>query len=184
MKMKKLALLLVAPVVLAACGNEQAPAEPEETATESVVEENKKVDEKEDKKMDDTADEKDKAADKEVKADKDESATNKSDKSDDSADASTPANNTAKTSTSEKADLVPEEEQAILDRIVEIEGIEQDLMKYTFMVLKDDEADWVKVEIRELSKDNPDVSTLYKLYRYNTTTDEYQVYNEETDSFE
>ena len=72
MKMKKLALLLVAPVVLAACGNEQAPAEPEETATESVVEENKKVDEKEDKKMDDTADEKDKAADKEVKADKDE----------------------------------------------------------------------------------------------------------------
>lgn len=50
MKMKKLALLLVAPVVLAACGNEQAPAEPEETATESVVEENKKVDEKEDKK--------------------------------------------------------------------------------------------------------------------------------------
>jgi len=51
MKMKKLALLLVAPVVLAACGNEQAPAEPEETATESVVEENKKVDEKEDKKI-------------------------------------------------------------------------------------------------------------------------------------
>lgn len=177
MKMKKLALLLVAPVVLAACGNEQAPAEPEETATESVVEENKKVDETEDKKMDDTAD-------KEVKADKDASATDKSDKSDDSADASTPANNTAKTSTSEEADLVPEEEQAILDRIVEIEGIEQDLMKYTFMVLKDDEADWVKVEIRELSKDNPDVSTLYKLYRYNATTDEYQVYNEETDSFE
>ncbi|WP_347298014.1 hypothetical protein [Dolosigranulum savutiense] len=184
MKMKKLALLLVAPVVLAACGNEQAPAEPEETATESVVEENKKVDEKDDKKMNDTADQKDKAADEDVKTEKDASATDKSDKSDDSADASTPANNTAKTSTSEKADLVPEEEQAILDRIVEIAGLEQDIMKYTFMVLKDDEAGWVKVEIRELSEDNPDVSTLHKIYRYNSTTDEYQVYNEETDSFE